>query len=308
MTEVSRVDGDVEVNQRKGKPIVVFDLHIAVNWEGGFKRSVDRISGLTAISNPGSRNRQLPSNNFEIPFTFDPAKLPDETAANGRIKFPEYLNDQTASDVEYEILIDSDLPSQTKATLKSFIKSSLVPAVTTEMLKFTPDIIADQAADLIIPQDKMAGHPAHKPYTPPPKAPSPAPVKAVEPASSGAVKGSLVDLEQDVEFQATAADIYMTLLDRGRASVWSRAPAEIQPGVGLFNLFGGNVSGYITEVEENKAIKMRWRLRSWPEGHFSTVDIKLDQGTEHTRLHLKQSGVPVGEKDQVTSNWTNFYW
>lgn len=307
-TSVSSVEGDVELNQRKGKPIAIFDLHITVPWEGS---------------------------------------LADGTEAKGRIKFPEVLNDQTASDIEVDVTVEGEASAEAKKQLRDFVKNKLVPVLKEKILQFPTDLInggfrrtwvvlllvyrsliplldapfqpstlqtftfsfhqTEQAGDLIIPQDQMNGHPTTKLYTPPPKTPSPAPVKP-EASATSTVKGTVVTIDQDVEFQCTAADLWITLLDKPRVSAWTRAPAEIQPGVGLFNLFGGNITGYITNVEQNKSISMRWRLKTWPAEHFSSVEIKLDQQSDCTKLHLKQDNVPIGEKDQVSNNWTNFYW
>ncbi|KAI9015480.1 activator of Hsp90 ATPase [Hyaloraphidium curvatum] len=268
-TSVLNFSGDVELNQRKGKLITVFDLHITVNWEG---------------------------------------KLADETAGTGRIKFPEFMNDQTAEDIEFDIAVEGDASEAGKRQLRDWVKKVLVPAVKAKMLAFPEALIAEQSRDILIPPEQMKGHPANRPYTPPAKTPSPAPPK---PAATGptTVQGTVVKLELDVEFQCTASDLYLTLLDRGRVSAWTRAPAEIQPQVGtLFRLFGDNVTGYVTELEPEKKIGMRWRLKEWPADHFSTVQISLNQESDCTKLHLVQDNVPIGQKDQVQANWTNFYF
>ncbi|RUP47416.1 LOW QUALITY PROTEIN: activator of Hsp90 ATPase [Jimgerdemannia flammicorona] len=89
----------------------------------------------------------------------------------------------------------------------------------------------------------------------------------------------------------------------------------------------------------DKKIVQKWRLKSWPEGgfyrnslidlcnyadtfifnikhldtlcricHHSTVTFTFDQLSESVNLHITQTDVPVGEKDQTQHNWTGYYW
>jgi len=52
----------------------------------------------------------------------------------------------------------------------------------------------------------------------------------------------------------------------------------------------------------------RWRMKHWPEGHFSVVTIKLSQSSNCTTLTLSQTGVPSAEADRTKEGWKNYYW
>ncbi|XP_071535028.1 activator of 90 kDa heat shock protein ATPase homolog 1 isoform X2 [Panulirus ornatus] len=58
----------------------------------------------------------------------------------------------------------------------------------------------------------------------------------------------------------------------------------------------------------NKQIVQKWRFKSWPKGHFSTVTIEIEQKEDCTELRLSQSGVPSNEVDRTKEGWQNYYW
>ncbi len=99
------------------------------------------------------------------------------------------------------------------------------------------------------------------------------PVAAVAPAKPdfGVPKPkdtvAVVQISLESEFKATASDVYMSLVDTQRVSVWTGERAEIVAEAGKpFRLMGGHISGEIVELVPNKRIVQKWRLKQWPEG------------------------------------------
>lgn len=78
---------------------------------------------------------------------------------------------------------------------------------------------------------------------------------------------------------------------------------------GKFSIFDGNVVGEFVTLEEPSLLVQRWRLAQWPEGHFSTQEIRFDQNDVDsvTVLRVKWVGVPVGQEDVVKRNWEGYY-
>jgi len=73
-------------------------------------------------------------------------------------------------------------------------------------------------------------------------------------------------------------------------------------------LFSGNVTGEFVELVTDEKIVEKWRLNSWPEGHYSTVTITLRQTSSATTLTMNQTEVPIGEEDRTLNNWRGYYW
>lgn len=58
----------------------------------------------------------------------------------------------------------------------------------------------------------------------------------------------------------------------------------------------------------NKKIAMRWRMRSWPEEHYSNVTIILTDLDGSTHMEMTQTGVPQSEYERTLNGWKERYW
>ncbi|KAG0371770.1 hypothetical protein BGX24_001223, partial [Mortierella sp. AD032] len=266
---VTSVTGDVDVNQRKGKIITIFDVAINLTFEG-----------TTA----------------------------DGTAVTGKIEIPEVAHDTDDDDYVFDVTIDAD--SSAKQPVRDLIRKNLTPLLRKKLTVFAADLIRVHGKDVQIEGE------ASKPSTPiPTPTPSPAPgAKVVFTAAStpAAAPGTVntTTLDDTVELQASAHDIYDVLLNQAKVQIWTRSnKSTIEPKVGSkFSLFGGSVTGEIKELVEDKKIVQSWRLSSWPPGHYSTVTMDITQNTNFTAIKVKQEGVPIGEQDTTRQNWSNYYW
>lgn len=75
-----------------------------------------------------------------------------------------------------------------------------------------------------------------------------------------------------------------------------------------FALFGGNITGKFEEIVPNKKITKQWRVKSWPAGHHSNVELTIEEKDDHTLLKLKQTLVPSNEYDSTEQNWNRYYF
>jgi len=75
-----------------------------------------------------------------------------------------------------------------------------------------------------------------------------------------------------------------------------------------FELFGGVVSGKINSLSFPDSIKMEWRLKDWPSGHFSDVELKFTESTSGTKLNLVQKFVPSESKQKTSEGWKRYYF
>ena len=131
-------------------------------------------------------------------------------------------------------------------------------------------------------------------------------------SSAGHSSVNTTTLTENDEFRTTAAELYLTFTDPQRLAAFTRAPPQVFEGAhpgGKFSLFGGNISGEFEELKEPTLIVQKWRLGTWPEGHFSKLLIRFDQNeADHvTVMRVEWSGVPVGEEEVVRRNWGEYY-
>ncbi|SAL95191.1 hypothetical protein [Absidia glauca] len=270
ITKVLETDGDVELCQRKGKLITIFDVRIQLAWKG---------------------------------------TAPDGTEASGKLLIPECAHDTEEDEYVFDITIDNE--TSAKQPVRDLIKKNMVPLLRKKLSAFSSDMIKNHSSDVYIENGQNVIQPGvtkersnvtHINKSTPSSTPAAAPTAAKK-------KVNTVSMNDDIEFQTSAHELYETLLDPQRVSAWSRGPAKISREIGSsFELFNGNVSGKILELVPDKKIVQSWRLGAWPADMYSTVTLEFDQGPDGVRLHLKQTGLPLGEEELTRNNWNGYYW
>ncbi|KAI9244262.1 activator of Hsp90 ATPase [Helicostylum pulchrum] len=262
--------GDVDLNQRKGKIITIYDVVLKLEWAG---------------------------------------TLADGTEITGTIHVPEIAHDTDSDDYVFEIAINDDSNAKqaikevvrkglTPLMIKEFEKFSAA------MIKENCEDVYIESDKMGAPTPpRLATTKENSSST---KFGSGTTTTAAE---TPAKKVNTTSLTETTEFQTSAHELYETLTDIQRAQVWTRGPVQLSKEVGSkFEFFGGNVSGEMLELVPDKKIVQTWRLRSWPAGHFSKVTLEFDQGSDCVTLKMHQTGIPVGEEELTRTNWSGYYW
>ncbi|OCL15177.1 Aha1domain family protein [Glonium stellatum] len=274
--KVISMDGDVDVSQRKGKVITLFDVKLKLEYSGKNKEGEE---------------------------------------ASGTITIPEVAHDTEEDEYVFEIDIYSDASS--KQPVKDLVRSEIVPQLRTHLQKLGPALIAEHGRDI---QHAPGSNPSSGFSTPKYISntsinKSSSESKPTSAATQSNTKGSLVNvvtLTDSAEFRTTAAELYQTFTDPSRLAAFTRSPPTAFTGAtpgGRFELFGGNVSGEYTVLEEPTKIVQKWRLAQWPEGHFSTLSIQFDQNDVDavTVMRVEWEGVPAGQEEPTKRNWGEYY-
>ncbi|CAB4383310.1 unnamed protein product [Rhizophagus irregularis] len=278
INDLTECSGDAELNQRKGKLIPIIDLNLELTWSGNTS---------------------------------------DDNEAKGTIKIPE-LDSGSEGDFDFEITVEEE--NDSKRPIKEVVRTHLIPLLKEQFKNLGNDMVETHSKDVKIESSQLG--PATPPRAVTPIEPSQIHTASTPPrpatpttSNSDTVKSSAqkiintTNISEVVELQTSADQIYETLLDPGRVAAWTRSRPDIFRHVGsVFSLFDGNVTGTMVELVQNEKIVQTWRLKTWPEGHFSTVTIKFEQASDFTRVHINQEGVPIGEVDAVRNNWQSYYW
>lgn len=122
-------------------------------------------------------------------------------------------------------------------------------------------------------------------------------------------------IHHEIIFNANAKRIYGTLLDSKQFSEFTGGlPAEISRDVGgAFSCFGGIISGRNIELVPDRRIVQAWRVRNWPEGHYSIVKFELQAQGPDTRLTMDHVGFPPDLRahlngEHAEGGWHRQYW
>ncbi|KAL1952905.1 hypothetical protein VTO42DRAFT_3956 [Malbranchea cinnamomea] len=271
------MDGDVDVSQRKGKVITLFDVQLRLEYEG---------------------------------------KIGDDVVT-GTIKIPEVAHDTAEDEYVFDINIYDDKPS--KQPVKELVRSQIVPQLRAELAKLGPTLIAEHGKYIQHPagSNPSSGFatPNYLPQTgtrAATSAESTKPTTTTTTTTTGTVSVNTTTVTADDEFRTTAEELYTTFTDPQRIAAFTRGPPRQFEGAkvgGKFSIFDGNVTGEFVKLDEPNLIVQRWRLAQWPEGHYSTQEIKFDQNNVDrvTVLRVKWEGVPIGQEDVVRRNWEGYY-
>lgn len=287
------MQGDVDVNQRKGKVITIFDVKVQLEYEG---------------SCPGEEN------------------------VTGGITIPEVAHDTTEDEYvvcyysssrcplawlviahrcesQFEISIHDE--SKSKQPVKELIRSGLLPKLRHQLSTLGPELVEHHGKDLQHPPDAVIGSPnafdkrdAFVPLQ-----------SAARATSSSTSKGNSINttsLVDDSEYRTTADELYKTFTDPARIAAFTREAPKVFEGAAAgskFELFGGNVVGSYLELQEPTKIVQKWRLKQWPDGHFSKLSIYFDQNNadQVTTMRVRWEGIPVGQEEVTKRNWGEYY-
>lgn len=113
-------------------------------------------------------------------------------------------------------------------------------------------------------------------------------------------------------FKCTGMELFNALTQPEMIQVFTQNPVKMDAGDAKagteFTLLGGNIQGKYSEVTAYTKISQKWRLKSWPSGHFSEVTMKICQTKEDTKLFLTQTGVPKKEIENTKIGWQRYYF
>ncbi|RKP13769.1 activator of Hsp90 ATPase [Piptocephalis cylindrospora] len=268
-TEVNKVTGDVDLHQRKGKIITLYDLAITINWKAE-----------TAAGKAVTGSLEIPEAMHDTDF--------DEYVFNVTV----HNDSRETEDVRH--LVRLELTKALRSRLSVFSKD-LVAAhgkdvhIPEDQLRRTT-LNNPAPAKEAVPTLKGAEA-----------------IRTGDKEKAKAV--STTKVKEVIDFTCSADDLAQCFLDEGRARIWSRGPVTLSGAEGSdFELFDGNVVGKLDRVVPGKEITQTWRFRSWPAGHYSKVKITLDQKSDSTTLTMEQTGVPVGEEESTRQNWRHYYF
>lgn len=197
--------------------------------------------------------------------------------------------------------------------MKELVRSKLVPELRTALAKLGPALVSEHGKGL---QHAPGSDPSSGFSTPTfqPKTESKPASKATTTSTSTQAKQSVntTTVTATDEFRTTAEELYSTFTDPQRLAAFTRAPPRRFDGAkvgGQFSIFDGNVTGEFVTLDKPTTIVQKWRLAQWPEGHFSTQEIKFDQNNvdQVTNMRVTWTGVPVGQEEVVQRNWEGYY-
>ncbi|KAF2754748.1 hypothetical protein EJ05DRAFT_503694 [Pseudovirgaria hyperparasitica] len=270
--KVISLDGDVDVSQRKGKVITLYDVKLQLEYSGKNKEG-EEVSGTITVP-------EVAHDTEEDEYVFD---IDIYSESNSK---------QPVKD-----LVRAKITPQLRKHLQK-----LGPTLISEHGKDIQHAPGSNPSSGFTTPKYLPGSHITKGDT--------KVSKSAETTTQGSVNVTTVN--DQTEFRTSAEELYKTFTEPDRLAAFTRAPPKVFEGAkagGKFELFGGNISGEYVTLEAPTKIVQKWRQSDWVAGHFSTLEIKFDQNdADHvTVMRVEWKGVPVGKEDVVKTNWENYY-
>ncbi|XP_018320951.1 activator of 90 kDa heat shock protein ATPase homolog 1 [Agrilus planipennis] len=271
--EVEKCEGEAYANNRKGKLIFFYEWNLVLKWEGKLKEGT------------GTKHK-------------------------GKVTVPNLSEENDVSELDIQISVKDNeeegevLKEIMQSVGKEFVKEKLGNYITSLKEEFSKGMILPRKDEVVNKNDinnLSCGFD-----------------KKINMQSNASKKDSKKEVGLKIDtstlkltqkFQCRASEFYDAMTRIEMVSSFTRGPVKLEPVKGgKFELFGGNISGHFDKLEPPTKIQQQWRYKAWPEGHYSTVEITIDEKEDHTEVRLVQTGVPRGELEKIRENWERYYW
>jgi len=273
ITEVEKLKGEAIVNNRKAKLIYLYDWTITGKWQGYLKQDkTKKYDGFFEIQGLSDEN-DIDEVDIEIT---------TKDTTNEGYKFKDLMRKEGTK------VIQKQLGTYVKELKTDFAKGLIKPKAGSE-----------EAPEKAVPVAKPA--PTSSGPAPPPPAAS---VAKKVPQTEAGVKIKCMTVSLQDTFKCDARQLYDFFTQRHMIQGWSKCRVEWEMSKGSkFQFFDGAIEGVLTDFVPSSLIKMNWRFKTWPSGHFSDVKISITQGVDNTTLILEQTGVPEGDYERTREGW-----
>uniref|UniRef100_A0A3P9HNU1 Activator of Hsp90 ATPase AHSA1-like N-terminal domain-containing protein n=1 Tax=Oryzias latipes TaxID=8090 RepID=A0A3P9HNU1_ORYLA len=272
MTEVSKLDGEASINNRKGKLFFFYEWQLKASWLGTSVGGV-KYRGTVEVSNLSDENDE-DDLDINVSLCKDQPNTPllDLMKRTG-VKEVRRVLTKYVQDLKSEFSQGMILPTADG-------KDPSVPAKAKRNLVKTRTQITPSQKSLSSPTQTFTG-----------------------------VLIPTCGFNLQESFRTSAEELYETFINQEFVQVFTRLPAAVDSRKGgKFWHLDGSVHGEFTELVPHQRIHMKWRFRTWPSEHFAAVSLELEDHGDETELRMECRGVPAGQEGSTEEGWKRFYF
>lgn len=269
------MNGEATANNRKAKLIFFYEWDLSMDWKGSLTDGDDIIKG--------------------------------------KIRIPNLSEENEPEDMTVEISTDKENEESYK--LKQLLIKHGAPLIRDNLGKYIEQLKEEFSQGLVLPTKTTSnrvqtnhGIDISKEFKQAQINDSKAKTKVTESKPVGC-KIDTTKFTATEEFLTSVGELYHILTNEERVKAFARSEVKIEAFKGgSFVLFGGTVSGKFLDLLPDKQITMLWRFKNWPQEHYSTVTIDLNQKDDRTELRFTQTGIPTSDFERTKQGWKQYYW
>ncbi|XP_044025525.1 activator of 90 kDa heat shock protein ATPase homolog 1-like isoform X2 [Siniperca chuatsi] len=272
LTDVSKLDGEASINNRKGRLIFFYEWQLRASWLGTSSSGV-KYRGTVEVFNLSDEN-DMDDLDISVSLCKDQPNTP-------------LLDLMKKSGIKEVRRVLGDYVHQLKS---EFSQGMILPAAD------GPKLPQPQTKKNQVQTNKTQISSASRCSSSP------------TPCAAG-VRISTCSFNLKETFQTSPDELYRTFINQEFVQVFTRSAAVVDGcRGGRFQMLDGSISGEFTQLVPDQRIEMRWRFRTWPGEHYATVSLELEDRGGETELRMECRGVPAGEEDSTREGWTRFYF
>jgi len=281
LEEIEKCEGEARVNNRKAKLIFFYEWELTLKWKGHANGKDNEIEGKVEIPNLSEEHEDINDVDVDIKVT------KGKDSPEGEL-LKEMMRKGTGLKV-----IREKLKEYVEALKKEYSRDVILPG------KHDPTNASSSGKQAVVNNAKtMLNNQTNTDK-----------MKSLE--IGGGTKIEVNTIEHEERFKCTGMELFNALTQPEMIQIFTHTPVKMEGHAKKgteFALLDGNIQGVYTEVTPYTKISQKWRLKSWPAGHFSDVTIKITQTKEETKLSLTQTGVPQKELDNTRHGWLRYYF
>ncbi|NWS42991.1 AHSA1 ATPase, partial [Probosciger aterrimus] len=275
VTEVSKLDGEASINNRKGKLIFFYEWAIKLAWTGTKKNGV-KYKGYVEIPNLSDEN-----DIDEVEILKKIAKDEPDTTLKTLMK------QEGAKKIR-------DAMKTYISTLKTeFTQGMILPTVNGEKKKTTPQV-APKAEDRKKKKTMQTSS------------------TATSQSKSIGVKIPTCKISLKDTFLTSPEELYRVFITQEMVQAFTHAQATLEADKGgKFQLLDGSVTGEFVDLVSTNYIccvlHTANRKKKVPLGHFATITLNFTDKGGETEVCLEGKGIKKNEEERTKQGWQRYY-
>jgi len=144
------------------------------------------------------------------------------------------------------------------------------------------------------------------------------PTDTTNSSTNSGAKISTKRITMNEMFIGSASDVYAIFTELERLHIWTHGSLKLENQAtkgarclakeDRVDMFNGTIQAVIGNMERDQKICMQWRLKEWPNGHYSTVEITFNQTSAGAKVTVEQKQVPTEHVSKTQESWRRFYF